>query len=151
MSTTPNFETWIAITELKARYCRLLDTKDWDSYAALLTEDFELDISEGTGIPVIRGCEVAVKQVLASVGGSKTAHQVHAPEIRVTGSDEAEGVWAMQDHIVWEAERAARMGISGLSGYGHYHERYRRQNGVWKIAALRLTRLHVDMQRVATP
>jgi hypothetical protein len=36
------------------------------------------------------------------------------------------------------------MGYVGHTGYGHYHERYVRQDGRWRIAAQRLTRLHVD-------
>ena len=28
-----NFEVWKAICEVKARYCRCLDTKDWAGYA----------------------------------------------------------------------------------------------------------------------
>jgi len=36
------------------------------------------------------------------------------------------------------------MGYVGHTGYGHYHERYVRQDGRWRIASQRLTRLHVD-------
>src|ERR1700733_12215398 len=34
---------------------------------------------------------------------------------------------------------------SSIPGYGHYHERWARRNGQWKIAALKLTRLHIDV------
>jgi 3-phenylpropionate/cinnamic acid dioxygenase small subunit len=37
------------IRDVKARYCRLLDTKDWDGFAALFTEDAILDVSDDTG------------------------------------------------------------------------------------------------------
>lgn len=30
----------VAISWLKARYCRTLDTKDWGGFAELFTEDF---------------------------------------------------------------------------------------------------------------
>jgi hypothetical protein len=49
------------------------------------------------------------------------------------------GVWAMQDRVIWGAERPS------ITGYGHYHERWVRRNGDWKIAALKLTRLHIDV------
>jgi pimeloyl-ACP methyl ester carboxylesterase len=58
--------------------------------------------------------------------------------------DTAHVVWAMQDRVVWGADRRPKMGYAGHTGYGHYHERYVRQDGRWRIAAQRLTRLHVD-------
>jgi hypothetical protein len=145
MSDTTFTETYLAISAVKARYCRLLDTKDWSGFAALLTEDFELDVSEGTSVPVIHGRDAAVTQIRSSVASARTAHQVHSPEITLDGADRAQVVWAMQDRVVWGEEQAARIGRSGLTGYGHYHERYVKQDGEWKIAALRLTRLHIDM------
>lgn len=145
MSDTTFTETYLAISAVKARYCRLLDTKDWSGFAALLTQDFELDVSEGTSVPVIRGRDAAVTQIRSSVASARTAHQVHSPEITLDGANRAQVIWAMQDRVVWGEEQAARIGRAGLTGYGHYHERYVKQDGEWKIAALRLTRLHIDM------
>ena len=51
----------------------------------------------------------------------------------------------MQDRVVWDEERAAEIGMAGLTGYGHYHERYVRQGGRWRIAAQILSRLHTDV------
>lgn len=145
MSDTTFTDAYLAISAVKARYCRLLDTKDWSGFAGLLTEDFELDVSEGTSVPVIRGRDAALTQIRSSVASARTAHQVHSPEITLDGANRAQVIWAMQDRVVWGEEQAARIGRSGLTGYGHYHERYVRQDGEWKIAALRLTRLHIDM------
>lgn len=145
MSDTTFTDAYLAISAVKARYCRLLDTKDWSGFAGLLTEDFELDVSEGTSVPVIHGRDAAVTQIRSSMASARTAHQVHSPEITLDGANRAQVIWAMQDRVVWGEEQAARIGRSGLTGYGHYHERYVRQDGEWKIAALRLTRLHIDM------
>ena len=71
--------------------------------------------------------------VRASLDGVRTVHQVHSPEIEVAG-DEARAIWAMQDRLVWPDGRT-------LTGFGHYHERYRRVDGTWRIAEGRLTRL----------
>jgi hypothetical protein len=139
-----DLETYIAICELKARYCRLLDTKDWDGFSALFTEDLELDTS-GSGGQVTHGRDTAIAMVRSSVGTARTTHQVHAPEITCDG-DTAHVIWAMQDRVVFGPERAAQIGFTGLTGYGHYHERYVRRDGQWRIAASRLTRLHMDMQ-----
>jgi|SRR5579863_210180 len=127
---------WLAIRELKARYCRLMDTKQWDAWRDLFTEDFELDVSQESGIAPIKGRDAAVDEVLSHIRHAITAHQVHTPEIRIDG-DEAFGVWAMQDRVLFPNGPS-------ITGYGHYHERYVRQNGHWKIATLKLTRLHID-------
>jgi hypothetical protein len=33
---------------------------------------------------------------------------------------------------------------AGHTGFGHYHERYVRQDGRWRISKTKLTRLHTD-------
>jgi hypothetical protein len=147
MTETEQLSAMLAIMQVKARYCRFLDTKNWDGYASLFTEDFELDVGEGTSLPMIRGRDAALQMIRGSVGNARTAHQVHTPEIEFDGVDEARVIWAMQDRVQWDAERAAKLGTTGLTGYGHYHERYVRRNGEWKIAASKLTRLHLDMHR----
>ncbi|WP_242007994.1 nuclear transport factor 2 family protein [Sphingomonas ginsenosidivorax] len=128
---------WQAIAELKARYCRLLDTRDWTGYAALFSADAVLDTT-GSGGPRIEGREAAVAMVRASLDDAVTVHQVHSPEIMVDG-DVATAVWAMSDRLRWTNGRR-------LDGAGHYHERYVRRGGSWLIAETRLTRLFVDMQ-----
>lgn len=142
VSDVDTIKDWMAICNAKARYCRTLDTKDWAGYRDLFTEDYELDVSEGTDLPIIRGRDAAIAQVQSSILTAKTAHQVHSPEITING-DEAFAIWALQDRVVWGPGKA-------LTGYGHYHERWVRQNGEWKIAALKLTRLHIDFE-MATP
>jgi len=106
----------IALWEGKARYCRTLDTKDWAGYADLFTEDCVLDVTEGTQIPIISGRDAAIRQIQSSILTAKTAHQVHSPEIALHG-DEAHVVWAMQDRVIWGADRPS----------------------------LKLTRLHIDV------
>jgi uncharacterized protein (TIGR02246 family) len=135
-------EAWIAITEVKARYCRCLDTKDWDGYAAVFTEDLELDTTPSGGT-LVRGRDEAIRMVRASIETAQTCHQVHTPEMRIEG-DTAHVIWAMQDRVIWSPDRRPRPEIGSLTGYGHYHERYVRQDGRWRIAASKLTRLIMD-------
>jgi hypothetical protein len=130
----------ILLCEGKARYCRTLDSKDWAAYTDLFTEDCELDVTEGTQIPVIRGREAVIRQIQSSILTAKTAHQVHSPEIELQG-DEAHVIWAMQDRVIWGGNRPS------ITGYGHYRERWVRRNGQWKIASLKLTRLHIDVHQ----
>ncbi len=131
-----DFSDWRAIVELKARYCRCLDTKDWVGYAAVFTEDLILDTT-GAGGPRYEGRDAAVAGVRAAVERAITTHHVHNPEITVDG-DAATAIWAMQDRNIWPDGRS-------LLGFGHYHERYVRIGGAWKIAESRLTRLNMEM------
>jgi hypothetical protein len=126
----------VAICELKARYCRFLDTKQWDAWSALFVEDLVLDTSEAGGPAAVTGRDEAVAGVRANIETASTAHQVHTPEIRIEG-DTATGIWAMQDRVIFGTGAA-------LTGYGHYTETYAKSDGAWRIATIKLTRLHVD-------
>ena len=134
-----------AIRDVKARYCRFLDTKDWDGFAALFTADAVMDVREDTGNPPISGIPEIVAQVRFAVDDAATSHQVHSPEIVLDSPDRARGTWAMQDRVVWQAGKSPVPGVASITGYGQYHESYRLEGGIWKISALRLSRFHVDM------
>ena len=136
MTNDPNFADWLAICNVKADYCRLLDLKDWEGWKQLFTEDVEIDTT-GSGGEITRDRDSFVASVSQSLARAKTAHQVHSPLIEIDG-DEAHVIWAMQDRVVWE-DRA-------LTGYGHYTERYVRTADGWKIARQALTRLIMDME-----
>lgn len=133
----------IAICELKARYCRLLDGKQWDAWTALFTEDFVLDTSEAGGPPPIHGREQAIAVARGYIETARTVHQVHTPEIVIDG-DAASGVWAMQDRVMFDSG-------PNITGYGHYTETYRRHGGTWRISSSKLTRLIVDVMPAGTP
>jgi uncharacterized protein (TIGR02246 family) len=147
MSEQGYLADFIAISQVKAQYCRFLDTKDWAAYTDLFTEDFELDTSPGGGPPPIRGREAAVGMIRSSVETARTAHQVHNLEIRVEG-DVAHVIWAMQDRVIWGPDRAD-MNETGHTGFGQYHERYVRQDGRWRIANLQLRYLIYEPDRRA--
>lgn len=135
-----------AIRETKARYCRLLDTKCWSEWGTVFTEDVEMDVSDDVkGIPganpCIRGPETIVNQTRALVGMADYMHQVHSHEISFLSATEARVIWAMED---WVSFPAGLVGapFQSMRAYGHYHETYVREAGVWRIATLKLTRIH---------
>ena len=132
------------ITETKARYCRFLDTKNWDEFGGLFTEDATLDVSRDAGAAPYHGRATLVEVVRNAVLHASSAHQVHGPEIVFDGPDAANVIWAMQDRVVWEAGHSPLPNANALTGYGHYQERYVRRNGTWLIAALKLTRLVLE-------
>jgi SnoaL-like domain len=125
-----------AIKALKARYCRLLDTKDWQGWRAVFADDFRSDTAEAGG-KVIVGADEFVAFVRRTLEKQPTVHQVHAPEIEVTSSTTARGIWALNDVV-----RLAP-GLN-LDGYGHYHETYEKIDGQWRIKTSKLTRLRTD-------
>ena len=77
---TATFTDWVSICETKARYCRCLDTKDWEGYADVFTEDLVLDTGPAGGYKV-EGRDKAIQMIRKSVETAKTAHQVHNPEM----------------------------------------------------------------------
>jgi hypothetical protein len=125
-----------AIKQLKARYCRYLDTKDWSAWRGIFTDDFLSDTSSAGG-KVIRGADHFVAYVRKTLEKQPTVHQVHAPEIELTSATTARGIWALNDVV-----RLAP-GLN-LDGYGHYHETYEKADGQWRIASSKLTRLRTD-------
>jgi hypothetical protein len=62
-----------------------------------------------------------------------TMHHCHNPEIEVIGDGEAVATWAMEDRINWKDETR-----ESLHGFGHYQERYAKQDGEWLIAEVKL-------------
>jgi SnoaL-like domain len=135
------------IRNLKARYCRFLDTKDWHSFAALFTAEAVLDVRADTGMDPFVGRDVLIAQIRRVVTDATTVHQVHTPEIELLGPDEATAIWAMQDRIVWADGKFFKAGIKSITAFGHYHERYFRRAGEWQIASVKLTRLLVEVQQ----
>lgn len=135
--TSPAFSDWLDICNLKARYCRCLDTKDWQGYAAVFADDAVLDTSPSGGL-TIAGRDALVAYVRSSISEDTiTTHHIHAPEIAIDG-DTATGIWAMQDRNIWPNGRK-------LLGFGHYHERYVRTADGWRIAESSLTRINMEM------
>ena len=129
-----------AIKQLKARYCRYLDTKDWMAWRGIFTDDLLSDTSQAGG-KVIRGADEFVTFTRKGVGNRATVHQVHAPEIDLTSATTARGIWALEDVV-----RLAP-GLN-LRGYGHYQETYEKTDGQWRITSSTLTRLREDIFNV---
>jgi hypothetical protein len=127
------------IKQLKARYFRLMDTKQWDDWGQVFSTDAVMEVPEAD--MVSHGRDEIVTNVSAALVGARTVHHGHMPEIEITGPGRARGVWAMFDYVEWPEADGQRV---GLQGYGHYLEEYAREDGEWRIAKIRLERLRVD-------
>ena len=134
-----------AIKETKARYCRFLDTKCWDDWGSVFTEDAKMDVSDDVkDIPGasshIQGRDTLVNQTRELVGPGNHMHHVHSPEITFISNNEAQVIWAMEDWVNFPE------GVPGpfqtMNAFGHYYETYKREGSVWRISTLKLKRIH---------
>jgi SnoaL-like domain len=132
------------IRQVKARYCRYIDTKQWQRLSSLFTGDCRF---EGLG-SAPAGADVAtfVSGVSTRLNNTISVHHCHTPEITLTSATTARGIWAMEDYVEWQDGSTVKEtpGHRGFYGFGHYEEEYRFDNGEWKISFLRLTRLRID-------
>ena len=129
-----------AIKQLKARYFRYLDTKDWTGLRQVFSDDMVMDTTDSGG-DLLEGADTIIAFLTEALAGTVTVHHGHMPEIELSSPTTATGIWAMDDRLQWPDG-------TELHGFGHYHERYEKLDGSWRIASLRLTRLRSD---VSTP
>jgi uncharacterized protein (TIGR02246 family) len=125
-----------AIKQLKARYFRTMDTKDWEAMRRVFADDVTMDTSESGG-GVVHGADEFMTFLRATIGDVVTVHHGHMPEIEVTSRTTATGIWALEDQLRWPD-------ASAMQGFGHYHETYEKVDGEWRITASTLTRLRMD-------
>jgi hypothetical protein len=119
-----------AIKQVKYRYLRALDTKDWDTYADTMTEDVTGDYGPSLGQELhFTDRPALVDFMKTSLPASIiTEHRVTHPEITVDG-DEATAIWYLQDRVI-----AADFNFM-LIGAAFYRDTYRRTADGWKISA----------------
>ena len=126
-----------AIKQLKGRYCRTMDTKDWAAMRQVFTDDVTMDTTQSGG-NVVTGADEFMAFLVPTIGEVVTVHQCHTPEIDLTSPTEAAGIWAMEDLLRFPDG-------TELHGFGHYTETYRKGDGGWRIASSTLTRLRMDI------
>ena len=136
------------IKRLRARYWRTLDTKDWEGFGNVFTQDatFKIDAAVATlgadpmTHPIISTRAGIVAAVQSLLKDCLTVHTGRAPEIDILSETEAKAIWQQEDYN----ECPQRFN----HGHGHYHDTYRKENGEWLISSVHLTRLRmVDTHR----
>jgi uncharacterized protein (TIGR02246 family) len=141
LNTPERLQAIEEIRNLKARYFRYMDTKDWDRFATLFTPDMQVLAADGS--VWLTGGAAFAASIKRSLEHSVSVHQGFTSEIEIIDEENAKAIWAMQDIIEWK-DRHPREGWKSLLGRGHYHETYRKTDGVWRIATLSLTRLRQE-------
>jgi len=69
-----------SIKQLKARYFRAMDTKDWDAMRLVFADDVVMDTTESGG-GVLRGGDACIAFLRETIGDVVTVHHGHTPEI----------------------------------------------------------------------
>ncbi|MBM9460129.1 nuclear transport factor 2 family protein [Nocardioides sp. zg-536] len=115
-----------AITRLKYRYLRTLDTKEWVGFATCFAVDATADYN---GLAFDDPGSL-VDYMRRNMGqGVLTMHQAHHPEIDLDRDDpdRATGTWYLHDKVIVDAHRFA------LEGGAIYSDTYVRSDGEWRI------------------
>ncbi len=135
------------IKQLKARYFRCMDEKDWPGLQAVFAADLVADFRDSTGTRderlLTHGAALYIRNLAPILQNITTTHHGHMPEIDVTSPTTATGIWAMED-LLWVGE-GAPVPYKTMRGFGHYHETYEKIAGAWVIKTTRLSRLRIEV------
>ncbi|MFI7195146.1 nuclear transport factor 2 family protein [Nocardia nova] len=124
------------IRQLKARYFRCVDLRQWDEFADLFTDDLTVDFAESTSDP--KGKKEFLASVARHFETGYSVHHGHIPEIDIVDETTATAIWPMYDRV----ESPVDSGYVSHEGWGHYTETYRRcDDGKWRICRSRLSRI----------
>ena len=128
------------IKQLKYRYLRFLDTKEWDSLGALFSENARS--AYGDGRYSFEGRDAIMKFLVDSLGRASilTAHHGHHPEIELTSESTATGTWALWDTVI-DLEHGFT-----LRGAAFYTDEYVKQDGEWRFRSTGYRRTYEEME-----
>jgi len=121
MGTLETLLAFEEIRQLKARYSHTIDQKEWDAYGHVFTEDAVMEM----GTVRAEGRSEIVKFVHGALADVTTSHFAVNPVLELTSDTTAKGTWSAT--YVQEGDK--------LTGWGFYHETYRKEDGRWLIAS----------------
>ena len=119
-----------ALKNLKARYCHLVDARQWNELAELFTEDATCDYGF---FGVYNGrAEIMNKffRELVESASSFMVHMVHNPLIEVRGGT-ASGTWYLTAQTTTQPVNQA-MWVMGI-----YRDQFKRIDQQWKLSSLK--------------
>lgn len=129
-----------SIKVLMARYFRFLDTKQWESLRAILTDDMSMAAPDDVeGSQPLAGADRVVRLMKRVLGPSVSVHRGYCPEIEILNHSEAKAIWAMDDTVTFTDDPRLN-----FRGSGHYDATYTRTADGWKISSLTLRRVRLD-------
>ena len=130
------------LRQLKYRYLRSVDQKNWDELADTLTPDAVADY----GTPamgdklLLTGRDAIITFMRDNLGpGMTTVHMAGQPEIAIDGAT-ATGTWAFTDLVIASEYRLV------IQGAAFYEDEYARgDDGGWRIARTGYVRTYESM------
>jgi hypothetical protein len=148
MDAIEELRAFEALKRLKAMYFYYVDMRDGDGWVSLWAPDstfqWETEVSAGgqDGKPMEKftgpaGIRKIFDEMLAP---SVSVHHGHMPILDLLSETEAKGIWAMEDIVTFPKGK--------IHGWGHYHETYRKIDGVWKFQTVYLKRLRLEITTV---
>jgi hypothetical protein len=147
-----------AIKQLKHRYFRLMDAKDWLALSAMFTDDAQIFFGRGERQllpPGVRRTDdgrfwSTRDELFAWMSEGMrdylTVHRAFMPEITVDG-DRATGTWSMDDHTRLAADPHAPW----YRAHAIYDDEYVRTGDGWRIASSTYSRSEYDPVIDVTP
>ena len=119
-----------AIKELKSKYFRALDTKNWDELETTMTPNISTAYSNGK--LVFHGPKEITNYFKESMPHTEiTLHQGHNPVIWFESDTVAYGKWYLQDNLIF-AEGNPYCGTQ-IQGSAIYTDKYVKVDGQWLI------------------
>lgn len=137
------------IRQLRPKYWRLIDAKQFDQLEELFTEDAWFDSVDAVcdpvkgqypGFPVFPVSYGRANLIQRIIDGMppelQSSHMGNTGEIEITSDTTAKGVSSLYDRLLIP-------GVLAASGYGYYFDEYEKVDGKWRIKGTVLKRKRV--------
>ncbi|MEM9174759.1 MAG: nuclear transport factor 2 family protein, partial [Myxococcota bacterium] len=134
------------IKQLKARYQRAVDTKDWALMRSVLAPDAKSVYSDGKY--AFEGRDAIVEFLEKGLGNPvvQSMHHAHTPEIELTSETTAKGKWYLEDFVITALPSDWAPNGTVMHGTGIYHDLYVKLEGEWLIEETGYERIFEDLQ-----
>lgn len=122
-----------AISQLQADYWWYMDTKQWEAWEDVFTEDMEF---YSWGELATSGRTEFIDMNKDSLSHFNTAHQGHQHKVVLTSDTTAQGRWILNDNLTYTStDKKGKV----IKGYGYYINDYEKgDDGKWRIKVERL-------------
>lgn len=137
-----------AIKQLKARYQRAVDTKDWDLMRSVLAPNAKSVYSDGKHSFEGRDAIVEFLSDPKGLGNTEivSMHHAHTPEIELTSDTTAKGKWYLEDFVISALPSDWAPHGTVMHGTGIYIDDYVKIDGTWHLQETGYERIFEDFQ-----